>query len=71
MIPIIGEKSAGTRTFYPILSKVSTLLWKTVSDPNFSAAVDYDPYNWREIRWDKNVLPYSQQSFDLIMEDCL
>ena len=33
-------------------------------------AVDYDPYNWREIRWEKNVLPYSQQSFDLIMEDC-
>ena len=32
--------------------------------------VDYDPYYWREIRWDKNVPPYSQQSFDLIMEDC-
>ncbi len=37
MIPIIGEKSAGKRTFYPILSKVLTLLWKAIPE-NISAA---------------------------------
>ncbi len=42
MIPIIGEKSAGTRTFYPILGKISTLFRKTVPE-NFSAAQTPSP----------------------------